>query len=131
MEDFVVSRPRYRKIDGSTKLVPGTGALPPGVGDSIRVFINVMFMRLLENIRAKAMCTAMDYDPVVQSTVKSKTPGKSKTTGEAYHFVGGETSYAEAIEHDLAHLRATWAAFGIDGPSDEELHKMAGLVWVD
>jgi hypothetical protein len=124
-EDFVVTRPKYRKIDGSTKLVPGTGALPPGVGDSIRVFINVMFSRLLNNIRAKAMCATMDYDPVVASTVKNKT------TGEAYHFVGGETSYDEAVTRDLAHLRATWAALGIDGPSDEELHKMAGLVWVD
>jgi hypothetical protein len=121
MEDFVVSRPQYRKIDGSVKLVPGTGALPPGVGDSIRVFINVMFMRLLENIRAKAMCAAMDYDPVVASTVKNKT------TGEAYHFVGGETYYAEAIIRDLAHLRATWAAFGINGPDESELNVMAGI----
>lgn len=120
-EDFVVTRPKYRKIDGSTRLVPGTGALPPGVGDSIRVFINVMLIRLLDNIRAKAKCAEMEYDPVVASTVKNKT------TGEAYHFVGGETFYAEAIERDLAHLRGVWAAFGINGPDEDELLEMAGV----
>jgi len=120
-EDFVVTRPRYHKVNGVKQIVLGTGALPESVPGELRVFLNVMFERLLHNIRAKAMCTAMDYDPVVQSTVKSKT------TGEAYHFVGGETSYTDAIERDLTHLRATWAAFGIDSPEEEELQKMAGV----
>jgi hypothetical protein len=118
-EDFVVTKPQCRKIDGAIRLLPGTGVVPPDVRD--RIFLNVMFMRLLETIRAKAKCSEIDYDPVVQSTAKSKT------TGEAYHFVGGESFYDELINRDLAHLRGVWAGLGINGPDEDELLEMAGV----
>ena len=121
-EDFVVTRPRYHKVSGVKQIVPGTGALPESVPGELRVFLNVMLERLLHNIWAKQRCAELDYNPIIASTVKSKR------TGDIFHYVGGETSYADAIDRDLTHLRATWAAFGINSPEDEDLQRMAGLV---
>jgi hypothetical protein len=129
--EWKVTRPKTNKWG---RYLAGPGALPcpivPHPGEErdfdspespaydraamLRISANVAFERLLGNLYGKAICRAERYDPQVQGR-------------DSMHSVGGESFYAVEVDKDLNQLRGIWQALGINGPSEEELLKMAGV----